>query len=156
MNALWVSRWEHQAGLLHAMSPTSMKLFQFKRSTQKLEKTNWFVIWIFQGGDRPPPRFITSHFYHISCFKLGKIYEAFSTIVFDLYIALRVYTRIDTSSVKSIFEHSHFFGSDATYNQHIKHVSFNFTYQTILPILDHSGRQTKMFKLRIREIHQGG
>ena len=49
-----------------------------------------------------------------------------------------------------------FLGSDATYNQHIKQVPFNFTYHAILGILDHSGRQTEMFKLPIREIHQGG
>ena len=52
---LRASPWEHQAGLLHAISPISMKLCQFKGSTPKLEKTNWFVFWIFQGGDRPPP-----------------------------------------------------------------------------------------------------
>ena len=32
-----------------------MKLCQFKGSTPKLEKTNWFVFWIFRGADRPPP-----------------------------------------------------------------------------------------------------
>ena len=45
---------------------------------------------------------------------------------------------------------------DVTYNQHIKHVPFNFTCHTILAILDHSGRQTEFFKLPIREIYQGG
>ena len=50
-----VSPSEHQAALLHAISPISMKLCQFKGSTPKLEKTNWFVFWIFQGGDSPPP-----------------------------------------------------------------------------------------------------
>ena len=55
---LTVSPSDHQAGLLHAISPISMKLCHFKGSTPKLEKTNWFVFWLFQGGDRPPPGFI--------------------------------------------------------------------------------------------------
>ena len=55
VRVLRASPWEHQAGMLHAISPISMKLCQFKRSTPKLEKTNLFVFWIFQGGDRPPP-----------------------------------------------------------------------------------------------------
>ena len=45
----------HQAGLLHAISPISVKLGQFKGSTPKLQKTNWFLFWIFLGGDRRPP-----------------------------------------------------------------------------------------------------
>ena len=53
-----VSPWEHQAGLLHAISPISMKLCQFKGSTPKLEKTNWFVFWIFEGEIGHPPGFI--------------------------------------------------------------------------------------------------
>ena len=47
----------HQAGLLHAISSISMKLGQFKGSTPKLQKTNWFLLWIFLGGDRRPPWF---------------------------------------------------------------------------------------------------
>ena len=82
---LRASPWDHQAGLLHGISPISMKLCQFKGSTPKLEKTNWFVFWIFQGGDRPPPLDL-SDFYHGNCFKLGKIYEALSTTVFDLLL----------------------------------------------------------------------
>ena len=39
---LKVCPWVHQAGLLHAMSPISMKLSQYKRSTPKLKKTHWF------------------------------------------------------------------------------------------------------------------
>ena len=42
----------HHAGLLHAISSISMKLGQFKGSTPKLQKTNWFLFWIFLGGDR--------------------------------------------------------------------------------------------------------
>ena len=60
------------------------------------------------------------------------------------------------NNIKNIFGHSHFFGSDATYKQQIKHISFNFNCHTILAILDHSGRQTEMFKLPTRETHQGG
>ena len=47
----------HQAVVLHAISPISMKLCQFKGSTPKLKKTNWFLFWFFPGGDRPPPGF---------------------------------------------------------------------------------------------------
>ena len=42
---------------LHAISPISMKLCQFKGSTPKLKKTNWFLFWFFLGGDRQPPGF---------------------------------------------------------------------------------------------------
>ena len=51
---LRVSPWMHQAGVLHAISPISMKLGQFKGSTPKLKMTNWFVVWIFMVGDSPP------------------------------------------------------------------------------------------------------
>ena len=82
---LKASPWEHQAGLLHAIARISMKACQFQGSTPKLEKTNWFVFWIFRGGDRPPPIDL-SHFHHRNCFKLGKIYEALNTCVFDLLL----------------------------------------------------------------------
>ena len=48
---------EHRAVVLHAISPISLKLCQFKGSTSKLKKTNRFLFWFFPGGDRPPPRF---------------------------------------------------------------------------------------------------
>ena len=51
---LRVSPWVHQAGVLHAISPISMKLGQFKGSTPKLKMTNWFTVWIFMVGDSPP------------------------------------------------------------------------------------------------------
>ena len=51
---LRVSPWVHQAGVLHAISPISLKLGQFKGSTPKLKMTNWFVVWIFMVGDSPP------------------------------------------------------------------------------------------------------
>ena len=41
---------EHQAVVLHAISPISTKLCQFKRSTPKLKKTNWFSGLVFSGG----------------------------------------------------------------------------------------------------------
>ena len=44
---------EHQAVVLHAISPISMKLCRFKGSTPKLKNTKWFV----SGGDRLPPGF---------------------------------------------------------------------------------------------------
>ena len=47
----------HRAVVLHAISPISMKLCQFKGSTPTLKKTNWFPFWFFLGGDRPNPRF---------------------------------------------------------------------------------------------------
>ena len=40
MEELRVSPWVHQAGALHAISPISMKLGQFKGSTPKLKMTN--------------------------------------------------------------------------------------------------------------------
>ena len=46
---------EHRAVVLHAISPISMKLCQFKGSTPKLKNTNRFLFWFFPGGDRPPP-----------------------------------------------------------------------------------------------------
>ena len=51
---LRVSPWVHQADVLHAISPISLKLGQFKGSTPKLKMTNWFVVWIFMVGDSPP------------------------------------------------------------------------------------------------------
>ena len=44
---------EHRAVVLHAISPISMKLCQFKGSTPKLKKTNWFLFWFFRGVIRP-------------------------------------------------------------------------------------------------------
>ena len=48
---------DHQAVVLHAISPISMKLCKFKGSTPKLKQTNWSLFWFFPGEDRPPPRF---------------------------------------------------------------------------------------------------
>ena len=53
----------HQAGVLHAIAPISMKLGQFKGSTSKLKTTNWFTVWIFMVGDTHPTgliRFFTN------------------------------------------------------------------------------------------------
>ena len=51
---LRVSPWVHQAGVLHTISPITMKLGQFEESTPKLKMTNWFVVWIFMVGDSAP------------------------------------------------------------------------------------------------------
>ena len=59
----------HQAGLLHAISPISMKLGQFKVSTPKLQKTNGFLFWIFLGGDRRPP-LVLLYFYQGKCYNI--------------------------------------------------------------------------------------
>ena len=65
---------EHRAVVLHAISPISMKPCQFKWSTPKLKKTNRFLFWFFQGGDRPlPPVFLGFH--QGNRFKIGKINE---------------------------------------------------------------------------------
>ena len=40
---------EHQAVVLHAISPILMKLCQFKGSAPKLKQTNWFLFWFFSG-----------------------------------------------------------------------------------------------------------
>ena len=39
--------------VLHAISPISLKLGQFKGSTPKLKMTNWCVVWICLVGDGP-------------------------------------------------------------------------------------------------------
>ena len=53
---------EHREIMLHAISPISMKLCQFKGSTPKLKKTDWFLFRFFPGEDRPyPPAFLGFH-----------------------------------------------------------------------------------------------
>ena len=93
-----VTPWEHQAELLHGISPISMKLCQFKGSTPKPEKTNWFVIWIFQGEDMPPPLIIT-----LSPWKLLQIGQNIWSSQYNCVkpIALSVYTRVDISLVNA-------------------------------------------------------
>ena len=44
---------------LHAISPISMKLGQFKGSTSKLKMTNWFIVWIFWWEIAHPTGLIT-------------------------------------------------------------------------------------------------
>ena len=53
--ALRVRPWVHQEGVLHAITPISMKLGQFKGSTPKLKTTSWFIVWIFMVRYSPPP-----------------------------------------------------------------------------------------------------
>ena len=72
---------EHRAVVLHAISPISMKLCQFKGSTSKLKKTNRFLFWFFPGGDRPPPGF--SWFSPRKSLQIGKLYEALTAMVFN-------------------------------------------------------------------------
>ena len=73
---------EHRAVVLHAISPISMKLCQFKGSTSKLKKTNGFLFWFFPGGDRPPPPVFLG-FHHGNRFKIGKMYEALTAMAFN-------------------------------------------------------------------------
>ena len=40
---VWACPREHRAVVLHAISPISMKLCQFKGSTPKLKNTDWFL-----------------------------------------------------------------------------------------------------------------
>ena len=48
---------EYQAVALHAISPTSMKVCQFKGSTLKLKQATWFLFWLFPWVNTPPLRF---------------------------------------------------------------------------------------------------
>ena len=80
---LRVSPQEHRAVVLHAISPISMKLCQFKGSTPKLKKTKWFLFSFFPRGDRPPPpSSVFLGFYQGNRLKIGKMYEALTAMVF--------------------------------------------------------------------------
>ena len=48
---------EHQAVALHAISPISMKVCQFKGSTLKLKQATWFLFCLFPWINTPPLRF---------------------------------------------------------------------------------------------------
>ena len=48
---------QHQAVALHAISPISMKVCQFKGSTLKLKQATWFLFWLFPWVNTPPLRF---------------------------------------------------------------------------------------------------
>ena len=48
---------EHQAVALHAISPISVKVCQFKGSTLKLKQATWFLFWLFPWVNTPPLRF---------------------------------------------------------------------------------------------------
>ena len=62
-----------------------MKISQFNGSTPKLKKKNWFLFWFFPGGyitpPPPPPMFLGFH--QENPFKIGKMYEALTAIVFN-------------------------------------------------------------------------
>ena len=82
LNPLRACQREHRAVVLHAISPISMKLRQFKGFTLKLKKTNWFLFWFFPEGDRPtPPVFLSFH--QGNRLKIGKMYEALTAMVFN-------------------------------------------------------------------------
>ena len=81
MIVLGVCTREHRKVRLHAISLVSMKLCQFKGSTPKIKKTKWFLFWFFPGGDRPTPVFLGFH--HGNRFKISKIYEALTAMVFN-------------------------------------------------------------------------
>ena len=73
---------EHQAVVLHAISPFSMKLCQFKGSTQKL--FFGFCFSFFRGGDRPPPTLLAFLGFHQgNRLKIGKMYEFPTAMVFN-------------------------------------------------------------------------
>ena len=59
-----------------------MKLCQYKGSTQKLKKTNWFLFWFFFRGEIDhPPVFLGFHQGKRS--KIDKMYEALTAMVFS-------------------------------------------------------------------------
>ena len=71
-----------RAVVLHAISPISMELCQFKGSTPKLKKTEWSLFWFFRGEiDHPPSVFLGFH--QGNRLKIGKMYEALTTMVFN-------------------------------------------------------------------------
>ena len=72
---------EHRVVVLHAISPISMKLRQFKGSTSKLKKTNRFLFCFFRGEIDHPPGFLGFH--QGNRFKIGKMYEVLTAIVFN-------------------------------------------------------------------------
>ena len=43
---------KHQPVVLHAISPISLELCQFKGCTLKLKQANWFLFWLFPWVDR--------------------------------------------------------------------------------------------------------
>ena len=82
LNPLRACQRKHRAVVLHAISPISMKLRQFKGFTLKLKKTNWFLFWFFPEGDRPtPPVFLSFH--QGNRLKIGKMYEALTAMAFN-------------------------------------------------------------------------
>ena len=74
---------EHQAVVLHGISPILMNLCQFKGSTPRLKQTNWFLFWLFPWEDRLPPVFLGYHWGNR--FKIGKMYEDLTAMVFTDY-----------------------------------------------------------------------
>ena len=75
---------EHQAVVLHTISPISVKLCQSKGSTPKLKIAKWFLFAFFPGGDRPPPGFLG--FSLRNRLKIGKMYEALTATIFNILL----------------------------------------------------------------------
>ena len=78
---------ERREVVLHVISPISVKLCQFKGSTPKLKKTNWFLFWFFPVGDRPPPVFLGFH--QGNRLKISEMYEALTFDSFKYLTTLR-------------------------------------------------------------------
>ena len=72
---------ENWTVVLHAISPISMKLCQFKGSALKLRQSG-LCFGFFPGGDRPPPPVFLG-FHQGNRFKIGKMYEALTAMVFN-------------------------------------------------------------------------
>ena len=73
---------EHRAIVLYATSPSSMKVCQFKGSTPKLKKDKVVSVLVFSGGRLTIPRFFLG-FHQGNRFKIGKMYEALTAVVFN-------------------------------------------------------------------------
>ena len=73
---------EHQAVVLHAISPISMKLCQFKGSTPKLF-FGLISVLVFFGGERDPPLLAFLGFHQGNRLKIGKMYEFPTAMVFN-------------------------------------------------------------------------
>ena len=75
---------EHQAVVLHTISPISVKFCQSKGSTPKLKVAKWFLFSLFPGGDRPPPGFIG--FSPRNRLKICKMYEALTATISNILL----------------------------------------------------------------------
>ena len=81
-NTLRVCPRERQAIVQHAISPIAMKLCQFKGSTPNLKKKKLVSVLVFSGGRKTTPPVVLG-FHQVNRFKIGKMYEALSAMVFN-------------------------------------------------------------------------